>query len=107
MQLFSILEVLKDVNSQPTSLYATGGGISYPAWTQILSDVLGVKLIIPTVTSPEATGAAILAGLGINGIDRTVTFAEKMVVTPRKHAHEIYSRAYQQYRRICNFLASK
>jgi len=26
--------------------------------------------MIPTVTSPEATGAAILAGLGINGIDR-------------------------------------
>jgi sugar (pentulose or hexulose) kinase len=106
MQLFSILQALKDVKALPISLYAIGGGVSYPKWIQILSDVFGNELVIPAVTSPEATGAAMLAGIGIGEITDLREPAYQKHVTPHKHAHRIYGQTYDKYKRICDVLAS-
>lgn len=101
MQLYSILDAMEDANVQPASVYATGGGMSYPHWIQILSDIFGVKLTIPAVASPEAYGAAMLAGVGIGAITDLRKFTDQMItmktVLPRERGSVIYNEISQRY----------
>jgi len=102
MQLNSILEAMKEAHVAPPTLTATGGGMNYPHWLQIISDIFRTKLAIPTVVSPEALGAALLAGIGIGKIKDLRKLTHRIIdnrkfVTPREHASSIYEEMAQTY----------
>jgi len=100
MQLNSILRAMEDADIRPASMYATGGGMNHSYWAQILSDILAVKLTIPAVTSPEAYGAAVLAGIGIGAIPDPRKLAARVTmkyVRPRESASVIYNEISQKY----------
>jgi xylulokinase len=48
----------------PGQIRASGGGISSPVWTQILADVLGTEIHVPTTAQGAAYGAGVLAAVG-------------------------------------------
>jgi xylulokinase len=50
--------------ARPTHVRASGGGMVSPLWRQILSDVLGAEIELPTTTEGAAYGAAVLAAVG-------------------------------------------
>jgi xylulokinase len=102
MQLYSILRSIEDIGVRPNSLCATGGGVSFSNWTQILSDTFGRELAVPHIASPEAVGAAILAGIGTGNIADIQKFTSKLFqrryIRPRKEAHAVYSKIYEKYK---------
>ena len=103
IQLKSILSAMKAADVAPATLIATGGGTSYPNWIQTLSDTFRMKLAISTITSPEALGAAMLAGIGMGEIKNFLRLnhriiTERKVVRPRERASVIYDAMADRYK---------
>ena len=48
----------------PDQVRGSGGGTASPLWRQILADVLGSRIAIPSTTEGAAFGAALLAAVG-------------------------------------------
>jgi autoinducer-2 kinase len=77
----------------------TGGGSKGTLWPQILADVLGIPVTIPTVKESTALGAAMYAAVGA-GIFSDVREAVKgatfeRTVEPDATAHSVYADLYQ------------
>jgi len=103
IQLNSILGAMRETKVAPATLIATGGGTSYPHWIQTLSDIFRTKLAISTIASPEALGAAMLAGIGMGEIKNLRRLshriiAKRKVVTPREDASIIYKEMAERYK---------
>ncbi len=79
---------------------------SYPAWTQIMADVLGRELELSSVTESSLRGAALLALETIGTIDSldSVRPEPARIFVPDMARHEIYQRAIARqqdlYRRL-------
>lgn len=61
--LRDVLEVMNSAGVRAEEALISGGGAASELWTQIVSDVLGLRLI-PSVDEGPAFGAALLAGVG-------------------------------------------
>lgn len=78
----------------------------YPAWAQIMSDVLGRKVELSSVTESSLRGAALLALETIGTIDslETIGSERSRVFVPDLQRHEAYRRAIDRqqelYRRL-------
>jgi len=57
------LTILQEQGLELEQMRATGGGAKSPLWRQIITDVLGVELVITNVSEGPAFGAALLAGV--------------------------------------------
>ncbi len=64
------LEVMADAGAAPDHLTAVGGGTKSGLWTQIVSDVTGLRQVIPAITIGASYGDAMLAadGAGLAGV---------------------------------------
>jgi autoinducer 2 (AI-2) kinase len=59
------LDILKEVCPEPVEeLLFVGGPSTSPLWSQIISDVLGVRVRVPDVTEATCVGAALCALVG-------------------------------------------
>ena len=63
----------------------TGGGSRSPVWCQMLADVFGVTLIVPSSAESGALGAAIDAGIAVGLYSEYSAAVEQ---TQRAHRHE-------------------
>ena len=84
---------------------ATGGGARSPFWLQMMADAFGLP--VTRVENPEcgASGAAILAGIGVGvhgGFAEAAHQAVRLGATarPRKAASAVYEACYQRYRSV-------
>ena len=82
----------------------TGGGAQGRLWPQILADVLGVPVAIPTVKESTALGAAMYAavGAGLFGDVREAAeaVAFERTVEPDEAAHRVYAELYDRWREL-------
>jgi len=82
-------------------IVASGGALrESPAWTQIIADVLGRKLSLPSVPEASSHGAVLLAleSLGnIESIENTPTISGPSFV-PDPQNHAIYKKARKRHR---------
>ncbi|HVC32489.1 MAG TPA: gluconokinase [Chloroflexota bacterium] len=97
----SIVEAL-DETAGPTHEYRATGGFTRSAfWLQMLCDVIGKELVLPTVEEASALGAAGLAMIGLGamkGLDDVARLvAVKPGPTPNADNHALYDRIYQLY----------
>ncbi|MGH2459815.1 MAG: FGGY-family carbohydrate kinase, partial [Chloroflexota bacterium] len=97
----SIVEAL-DEAAGPTHQYRAAGGFTRSSfWLQMLSDVIGKDLLLPTVEQASAFGAAGLAMLGIGAASSLADLAKLVEVkpgpTPNLEIHALYDRIYQIY----------
>ena len=58
-----IIEQLTGTTSDDVVL--TGGAAKGQLWPRIVADVLGARVMVPTVTESTALGAAMYAGIGV------------------------------------------
>jgi len=86
-------------------LRLTGGGSRSEVWSQIISDCLGVKVIVPKGKEFGARGAAINAAVAINlykdyndAVNNMVTI--ERTYTPNAKNHEKYQKLYQIYKKL-------
>jgi len=59
------LEEIRAAGVQVAEFKMVGGAAQSPMWPQIVADVTGVPVALPTVRQAAARGAAILAGVGV------------------------------------------
>ena len=80
---------------------------SYPAWAQIVSDVLGRKVELSSVDEASLRGAALLALETIGTIDslETIQAEPARAFDPDIKRHEVYARAIERqeelYKKLC------
>lgn len=95
------LEVMEAAGVAPEQLTAVGGGTKSNLWTQVVSDVTGLRQVIPAVTIGASYGDAMLAGDGtglVAGDARWNAPAETIAPDPQARAR--YDELYRIYRSL-------
>jgi xylulokinase len=95
------LEVIGAVSGAPVELVGVGGAARGAIWPQIVSDVTGLRQLIPEQTIGASLGDALLAAVGTGRARRDtrwVRFAD--VLEPRAAAAERYDRLFELYERL-------
>ena len=93
-----LVTLLPDTGREAIPIVAGGGALSAsPAWTQMLTDVLGREVARCRLEGTATRGVALLVleQLGINAGDRAATPTET-VFRPDRQAHTIYSAARER-----------
>lgn len=107
-RLRSVLEALEEIAGPAKEIRASGGFLRSPLWVQIVSDVLGRRIAIPSTVNTSALGAA-LFGWHVVGDTKSLRDMERLlpacpVVQSRAAEHAIYSRAFKIYSDLYNEL---
>jgi len=102
-----------------SSIKIGGGGAASSTWSQIIADIVGMKIQISDTTENTALGAAIMAAYGLNiyaNIDSAISnmCRTKNSFVPNdirsslynKFFHEIYKEVYPAIRKFLNYLGS-
>jgi xylulokinase len=93
------LETMAEAGIEASELVAVGGGTRGSLWTQIVSDVIGLRQRVPSVTVGASYGDALLAAM-MSGLApasaRWDTTAA--VVAPDEARRDVYDRLYDVYR---------
>jgi xylulokinase len=95
------LEVMKAAGALPEQLSAVGGGTKSGLWTQVVSDVTGLRQVIPAVTIGASFGDAMLAGGGSGLVAADVRWnAPAETLVPDENARGRYDELYRVYRSL-------
>ena len=99
------LEILLEMKIHVSRMILCGGGAKSPLWRQMLSDVYGMPVGIPSSNEGAALGAAILGGCAA-GVYSSVQQGCRICVRagdsllPNKQNHTDYLRYYEIYRNL-------
>ena len=91
-----LLEAMKAYGSINT-LVLFGGGANSTLWCQIIADVTGMTVKIPSTTEAAGAGAAILAARAVGEKPAPLKIAS--IYAPSAHAKD-YDEKYERYRAI-------
>ncbi len=69
-------EVLREQNADPDRIVIAGGGARSPLWRQIVADVFALPVHALATADQAVMGAALLAAVGVTGVDPVATAAE-------------------------------
>lgn len=95
------LEVMEAAGAAPGQLTAVGGGTKSDLWTQIVSDVTGLRQVIPAVTIGASYGDAMLAGDGARLVAAEARWnAPGELLQPATQARARYDELYRVYRSL-------
>lgn len=87
-------------------LYACGGGVRSPEWTQMFADVLGREIVLPSDPGVGTRGAALA---GAHSLGRSVDTAEwtkpAAIVAPDPENTAFYESGYTEYQ--CSLTAAR
>lgn len=98
------LEVIKQCGLELKDVRLIGGGAKSPLWSQILSDVLGIRMSKPA-TADSSFAGAMLAGIGVgifSGFEEAVNKCVRInsTVVPDMDRHEHYEKLFVIYKEI-------
>ncbi len=95
------LEVMVAAGAAPEHLTAVGGGTRSGLWTQVVSDVTGLRQVIPAVTIGASYGDAMLAGDGAGMVAADARWnAPAETLQPDARARARYDELYRVYRSL-------
>ncbi|MBQ7363531.1 MAG: xylulokinase [Clostridia bacterium] len=109
MSLLDGMEYLKSRGIVPGSrVTAIGGGARSELWRSIVSDALGITLVLKEGVD-SSLGSALLAGVAAGffaDVDSAVRRAERIVAVtePRPENTEKYKKLHEKYKKISEFL---
>lgn len=100
------LDIQRQSNLEVSSLRVVGEIIRYPAWCQILSDVLGLPLEIP-YHQHSAEAAALLAGISLGVYDTKLITDRPWTAEyhPDREYADHYNRLHDTYKELYRSLA--
>jgi xylulokinase len=90
------------LSNEVTKVIVAGGGSKSRFWLQTKADILGMPLIVPQVSEASATGAALLAGVGVgiySGHDeasKVLSNVPMLEYHPDKKRTQLYERVYKE-----------
>lgn len=98
------VDAMRDEGLQPARILAVGGGTHNLAWMQMISDIAGIELHIPSQQIGAAYGDAFLAGVGVGAFAGTGEAAAWVktgtIVRPDDGAQAAYAPYYRVYREL-------
>jgi xylulokinase len=95
------LEVMEAAGAAPEHLSAVGGGTKSGLWTQIVSDITGLRQVIPAVTIGASFGDAMLAGGGSGLVAPGIRWnTPAATLVPDHRASARYDELYRIYRSL-------
>lgn len=95
------LEVMGAAGAAPERLTAVGGGTKSNLWTQIVSDITGLRQVIPIVTIGASYGDAMLAGDGAGLVAADTRWNPPAeTLQPDGQARARYDELYRVYRSL-------
>ncbi|MDO4483855.1 MAG: FGGY-family carbohydrate kinase, partial [Clostridia bacterium] len=91
--------------NMPSEVVFASGASKSDLWCQILADVLGLPVKVPSVKEATALGAAIMAGYGVGLYDSIPETAKKLVriekvYQPDEANHKVYMEMYGKWREM-------
>lgn len=93
-----ILELLQEAGGTAERVVAVGGGTRAGLWPQIVSDVTGVRQLVPAQTIGASYGDALLAAIGSGLVPPATDWAEIVgEVTPDPTRREAYDELYEAF----------
>jgi len=102
---FSINQQIKIMESHDgvyiDTIYASGGGVKNEVWIQIVSDIIGKKIVIPEITLGASYGDALMSAIaikaeGYNSFSELTNFIQiGKTYIPNMENHESY-KSYQK-----------
>lgn len=101
-----VIEILElESGVEIKELRIGGAAASSHVWNQIISDILGKRVVSLTQSHTEVLGAAVLAGISIGSYSDYAEAIEKTVVTghvfdPDAGAHRAYNRLFPMYKTL-------
>jgi xylulokinase len=103
--LRQIADVLHASGGTMEELRVTGGQAKLGLWNRIKADVLGVPVVVPTVTEGALLGEAILAATGAGRAPDPVSAAARFAKEAARFAPDpakrpVYDKAYATYREL-------
>lgn len=100
------LDVLHQMDINPVTLTACGGGAQSPFWRQLLADILKCKIVTTTSKEGPALGAAILAGVAAGIFKSVEEGCAKLVKTSDKQSstNESVAKMYDEVYKMYSFL---
>ena len=104
-QLRHVADVLGEHGAEIDELRVTGGQARIPLWHRIKADVLGVPVVVPSVSEGALLGEAMLAAEAAGRASDPVTAATRFLrkssrFEPEPSTTPAYERAYRTYREL-------
>lgn len=103
-RMYSVFQALEELAGPAREVRASGGFARSDLWLQIMSDVFGRTVHVPTIAEGSALGAALLALIAVGEIPdlaqaaRLVTLSASFEPDPKNHA--VYQELYSIYNSI-------
>jgi xylulokinase len=95
------LEQLALAGVIPDRIVVAGGGTQGGLWTQIVSDIVDIEQVVPSVTFGASFGAALVAAQAVDGDVSVDTWNPPVAaVTPNETLREFYDERYRRYREL-------
>jgi xylulokinase len=94
------LDRMREAGVKVAELIMVGGATESPVWPQIVADITGVPVSLPTVKQAASRGAAILAG----GVAIMSSYEARLAPNPVYISR--YDELYQRYERTVKALQS-
>lgn len=95
-EILSIVQSVEDIHGPSDKIYVSGGFTYSPEWVQLLSHVLGRKLIQSEVNDASAIGAAIV-GFQALGIPFNQQQGERKIFMPDLQLSKYYHQQYKVF----------
>ncbi|MCL2362502.1 MAG: xylulokinase [Defluviitaleaceae bacterium] len=99
------METAFESGVEASAFNLVGGIANSPVWLQIIADVTGKPINIPSSDTGTNLGAAILAGIGVgiyadaqDAVKKTVVIEKEITANPENH--EKYQQYYKLYRKL-------
>ncbi len=106
-----VLEMFRRGGYEVDRTVLCGGGSNSPLWSQIIADVLGIRVMIPASGEAAALGSAMIVGIaeGLfrdpeDAADRMLSF--RAVYDPKPENMDAYARSYALYQALSGVLCS-
>ena len=91
-------------NKKIDKLLLAGGGSKSGLWAQIISNCLGIKVLVPKGQEFGAKGAAIISAVAINKNKSIYNFQNKLKIhkkySPNMSEHKKYMNAFNKYKML-------
>ena len=108
--VLSIIDCYSSLNKKINKLYLAGGGSNSKLWSQMISDALNLKVLIPEGEEFGAKGAAIITLKTIKNIDikseKNNKLKIKKIFSPHYKNHTKYKEIYFKYKILSRKLYS-
>ncbi len=97
------LDVMETLGVPLDRIVASGGAVQHPLWLQLQADIYGRPVLRTETVEAAATGAAMLAGVGVGVFDSPddavarVVKRRDSIVQPDPYRVATYRRVYEQY----------